>query len=280
MRPSSLESRILRLLHAAEAHHTVRELAGRLGGGSAAGRRAVRQVVRSLVTAGKLEYTERHGRSVVEPAFRRPLRVTERLVLLPERVALAGEDPPESIAVWLAAGAAFGAGDHPSTRLALRAVDDLTREGTVPPQASVLDIGTGSGILAIAAVACGGRSAVAVDIDPCAIFEAVQNIRLNRMTDRIRVMDADLSVLSGPFDLILANLRYPTLTRLLPTMDRLLASPVAVVVASGLRPDEAESLTDSAEGLSWARCWHETARGWAAAAFRRTNSGGKKADAA
>jgi ribosomal protein L11 methyltransferase len=95
------------------------ELLRSLGGGF--GRAAVQAAVREMVAAGEIAYALEHGRSVLEPSVDRPVRVSERITLVPP--GKGGEPPPHGVLVYIAAGAAFGAGRHPTTRLALRGVD-------------------------------------------------------------------------------------------------------------------------------------------------------------
>lgn len=271
----ALASRILSLVHRAERSYTVTELARALPG---AERNAVRRVVADLMAAGELAYTQRHGRSVVEPPVLRPRRVAARIVLLPEGLGPPSDLPPNARLVRLGAGAAFGAGDHPTTRLALRALDDLSRSGMVAAGGRVLDIGTGSGVLAIAAVACGAASGLGIDIDPAALWEARRNVALNGMEHRIRVTADAFEDVPGRFDLILANLRYPTLDRILPGIARRLATN-GLAVLSGMRPEEAGALVGAAERVGLGRCRFEIAQGWAAVGLRRGREGRFAAEA-
>jgi ribosomal protein L11 methyltransferase len=104
-------------------------------------------------------------------------------------------------------GQAFGSGEHPSTQLCLRAVDRYVRD-----RARVIDVGTGSGILAIAAAALGARPVVAVDNDPVAVTVARANSRRNGVAARIRVERHDgLRGVRMRADLIVANLTADTL---------------------------------------------------------------------
>jgi ribosomal protein L11 methyltransferase len=133
----------------------------------------------------------------------RPVRLA-RLVVVPSwwrRVERA------RAVVRIDPGQAFGSGEHPSTLLCLRAVDRYVQD-----RASVLDVGTGSGILAIAAAALGARSVVAVDNDPVAVTVARANSRRNGVAARIRVERHDgLQGVRMRADLIVANLTADTL---------------------------------------------------------------------
>jgi ribosomal protein L11 methyltransferase len=113
------------------------------------------------------------------------------------------------ILIRLDPGLAFGTGAHPSTRLALRLLERHLRPG-----ARVLDVGTGSGILAIAALKLGAASALATDIDPTAVRIAADNAALNDVAAFMQVEVGSVPA-TGTFDLILANILAETLADLL-----------------------------------------------------------------
>ena len=106
-----------------------------------------------------------------------------------------------------------------------------------------LDIGTGSGVLAIAAVSMGIKDAVGIDIDPCARDEAQKNIKLNGLEHRINILDTSIEDIKESYFLITANLRYPTLKRLCPHIVKITQKKGAVVV-SGIKSDEVEDLVN------------------------------------
>ncbi|MBI5580757.1 MAG: 50S ribosomal protein L11 methyltransferase [Deltaproteobacteria bacterium] len=196
---------------------------------------SVQDAIRELVAAGALTYTTEYGRSFLEPSFDRPVRVSERIVLAPP-----DRDVPPGlgdIVVRLRSGAAFGVGRHPTTRLALRGIEfALSRSGAARTRAgsSVLDIGTGSGVLAIAAVKLGIENGVGLDIDPCAVTEAAQNVSLNGLAGRIEISDRGLDRIEGVFSLVVANLRLPTLERLARAIAAL-TMPGGALVVSGVQ---------------------------------------------
>lgn len=159
-----------------------------------------------------------------------PMRIGRRLVVAPTWEPFApcvGE-----VVLRLDPGMAFGTGTHPSTVLCLRALEDLMQEG-----GSVLDVGTGSGILAIAAAALGASSVTALDIDPLAVRIARQNVAANGVADRVHVHYAELRDLrsseSAPFDLCTANLTADILVGLAADLAAAL-SPSGTLIASGM----------------------------------------------
>lgn len=111
------------------------------------------------------------------------------------------EAPEERVALRIPASRAFGTGSHASTRLALEALEDEALEGR-----SVLDVGTGSGILALAAVALGARVAVGFDTDADAVFVARENCRRHAFSGRVALYAGAIAACGGEFDLVVANL--------------------------------------------------------------------------
>lgn len=120
-----------------------------------------------------------HAASFAEAEIR-PLRVGRRLWIGPAGVAAPAEG--DLLPIWLGAGPAFGTGAHPTTQLCLRALERHLRPG-----ARVLDLGTGTGILAIAAARLGALSVLGVDIDPEALAVAHENVLRNGMGKEVRL---------------------------------------------------------------------------------------------
>ncbi|WP_068784904.1 50S ribosomal protein L11 methyltransferase [Paenibacillus phocaensis] len=122
----------------------------------------------------------------------KPLRVSERLTIKPTWEDYTPQSPRERI-IELDPGMAFGTGTHPTTSLCLRTLETIIREGD-----EVIDVGTGSGILAIGACRLGASKVLALDLDPVSVSSATENTRLNGLEDRIQVVESDLlSVLQG-----------------------------------------------------------------------------------
>ena len=225
-------------------------------------REKVQAAIRELVAAGELAYTFEQGRTFLEPSFDRPVRVAERIVLSPPGKAFQPE--AGDVAIRIMAGASFGRGRHPSTRLALRGVEfALRREGTllVRPGSRVLDIGTGTGVLAIAAVLLGIESGLGVDIDPCAVSEAKENIRLNGLEEQIGISTQAVDDVEQTFTLITANLRSPTLRRLSAKLRSLLDSPGALVIA-GIRIEERGDVLSAFRDARFQCEWTGEEDGW------------------
>jgi ribosomal protein L11 methyltransferase len=144
----------------------------------------------------------------------------------------------------------FGTAHHASTRLCLRALQGLRLAGV-----SVLDVGTGSGVLAIAAHRLGASRVVACDLDPDALASAHDNLALNGIVDGIALIEADVSrqiaLLGGGFDVIVANLTAALLGREAATFARL-AGPDAHVIASGLQREDVSTVARAFAESGWA----------------------------
>ena len=165
-------------------------------------------------------------------AFFPVLRIGRRIVIRP--TWRRHRRAPGDVVLALDPGMAFGTGLHPTTRLCLAALEALADQGAVADR-SVLDVGCGSGILAIAAVRLGAASALGVDTDPIAIEATVANARRNAVARRLRARLGSLPSAGGPFDLVLANLIAGVLVPLAPLLrdelrpgGRLLASGIFV----------------------------------------------------
>jgi len=132
-------------------------------------------------------------------------------------------------------GRAFGTGTHETTRLCLAALESLSDRG---PLGRVLDVGTGTGLLALAAVRLGASLAAAVDIDPEAIESAQIHGRLNRVPLHIVRGDGGGCFRPAAFDVVLANLTTPLLLERAPELSRLTRPGGVLVLAGSLREDE------------------------------------------
>ena len=161
----------------------------------------------------------------------KPLRIGRRLLIVPSwEQAKAG---PDDIVLSLDPGMAFGTGGHETTRLCLEQLETVLLNRTSAPPASVLDLGTGSGILAMAAARLGAGRVWAVDIDPEAVEVARENMAINGLAERIECGTAPLETLDGPFDVILANILAEELVRLAPQLTARLACG-GVLILSGI----------------------------------------------
>ncbi|MER3400366.1 MAG: 50S ribosomal protein L11 methyltransferase [Thermoflexus sp.] len=175
---------------------------------------------------------------------------------------------PGELLIELDPGMAFGTGTHPTTRLCLQALAEWLEPGS-----RILDLGTGSGILAIAAARKGAAVVWALDIDPVAVRVAQENVRRNGVADRVHVREGSLEAaraLGEPFDGILANILAPVIVRLCAEGLGDRVRPGGWVVASGFfagEQEEAVGQAMAAAGLRVRARWEED--GWVALGARK-----------
>jgi ribosomal protein L11 methyltransferase len=180
-----------------------------------------------------------------------PIVISPRLLIRPSfRAAPVGFTGFELV---IDPGQAFGTGGHASTRLALDAIARLPAESV--RGARVLDVGCGSGVLALAALALGAARALGCDVDPLATAAARDAAAANGLAPRFTAVTASTGAL-GPraeraFELVVANLLRSELEPLLPALARALA-PRGRLVLSGLLVSERESVTAALASLGLA----------------------------
>lgn len=148
----------------------------------------------------------------------KPSRIGTRLVIKPTWEEFAARE--NDLIIELDPGMAFGTGTHPTTRLCLETMEryffrEPPYENRQPdPPTAVLDVGTGSGLLAIAAVKLGANRVIGIDIDPGAVEIAHANLVLNRVDTAARVTSEPLAEVAGDFDIVVANILAEELVRL------------------------------------------------------------------
>jgi ribosomal protein L11 methyltransferase len=167
-------------------------------------------------------------------------------------------------------GMAFGTGTHPTTRMCLQALEVLIPSFVHPP--SVLDFGTGSGILALAAQKLGAKNTVAVDIDPAAIRNARKNASANRLGGRIDFRMGSGQSLRGRFGIVVANL-LPQ--ELLNSADLLAkrVSPTGYAVLSGILKNQEKEIASTFVEKGLKVHASKARRGWMCMVFIRKRSG-------
>lgn len=231
----------------------------------------LKRVVASLIQAGQLSYTSHYGNSFIEISYDRPRAVSEHVVLKPPLCSL--NVLPGQWIVTLGRGSSFGGGEHPTTRMAIQLIDavlhmPLWREKKHTLRA--IDIGTGSGVLAIAAAKMGLGFVCGLDTDPCAIFEARENVRLNALEDRVTILDDDLDAIAGSYDFVFANLRTPTLFDIRNNLQKKAAAG-SVLILSGLKTDEMRAVCDFYEEVGFLMLRKRLEKGWGALCLARSD---------
>jgi ribosomal protein L11 methyltransferase len=179
-----------------------------------------------------------------------------------------GRVPVNAVALRIEAGAAFGTGHHGTTAGCLAAFDALLKARRFP---RALDVGCGTGVLAIAAARTGGRTVVGTDIDPVSVRIARENVRLNHARARFVRADglAHRAVAgAGQYDLAFANILARPLVRLAPDIRRALA-PGGLAILSGLLRHQQRTVAAAylARGFRLVRRYHRDA--WATLVLAR-----------
>ncbi len=190
-----------------------------------------------------------------------PIRVGKHFTIAPP--SHQGSFPQDRLLIRITPAMAFGTGYSPTTRMCLEGLEELieTCRGSRDPL--VLDVGTGTGILAIAAAALGARQVVAVDTDPQACAAARENLALHAWADRIQIVHGSVEAVrpASRFDLILANLETRILLPLLPTLAKLLA-PSGQLVVGGITLEEEATIAAALRGSRLQTIRRRTEEGW------------------
>lgn len=158
-------------------------------------------------------------------------------------------------------GMAFGTGLHPSTRLCLQVLEETVQGGD-----RVLDVGTGSGILGIAAAKLGAEEVLGIDVDPVAARVARDNAALNGVAERLRIEQGTLESVSpaeGVWDCVVVNILAGVIIELAPRLIRYLA-PEGVLVASGIIDASATAVTEALAAAGLDVIENRTEQDWVA----------------
>lgn len=192
-------------------------------------------------------------------AFAQPVEAAPGIVICPAwlpAAASAGSGTVAPTVVAIEPGAAFGLGDHPTTRLGIRGLAGYVRDGD-----SVLDVGCGSGVLSIVALRLGAHRATAVDIADAAVEATLHNARLNGV-----VVDASttpLSAVGGLHDVVVANILAPVLVDLAPDLRRLTGR---VLILSGVLDKRFDHVVEALAPMEVVDV--EVLEGWASVVLR------------
>jgi ribosomal protein L11 methyltransferase len=193
-----------------------------------------------------------------------PLAVGERLLVAPPWEP-DGDRGGERLRLVIEPGRAFGTGHHGSTEGCLVLLERALGRG--PGQ--VLDIGTGSGILAVAAVKLGAPEVVAIDIDPDAVAAARSNAERNDCRERVTLMLAGPEEIAGAFPVVVANLLSHTHLALVPLYTRLVA-PGGDLILGGILADEDPPLIAAVNASDFTLRERLVRDGWSSLGLQRT----------
>ncbi len=194
-------------------------------------------------------------------AYYHPIRTGKHVVIVPVWEEFTPEEG--DVVVLMDPGMAFGTGTHETTRLCAALLEEY-----VKPGCSVIDVGCGSGILAICASKLGAGECFACDIDPQAIKVAKENVRLNG-TDNVRCAVSDLvrdvAPIPGGYDVAAVNIVADVIIRLAPDLGRYL-SKKGVAILSGIIDERADEVVSVMEKNGFRVVKTLTENGWFAAA--------------
>lgn len=171
--------------------------------------------------------------------YYKPSKVGEKIVVKP--IWEEYEKKDDELVVELDPGMAFGTGDHETTRMCIQALEKY-----VEKDSTVFDVGTGSGILAIAAAKLGAKKAVGVDLDPVAVESAKENVSYNNL-DNIEVLYGNLvEVIEGKADIVVANIIAEIICILIDDVKRVLKQG-GMFITSGIIHERVKMVTDKLE---------------------------------
>lgn len=199
--------------------------------------------------------------------YYKPIRTGKCLVIVPLWEKDNFKTEPGDITVLMDPGMAFGTGTHETTRLCAALLEDFVTEGC-----RMIDVGCGSGILAICASKLGAGYCYACDIDPQAVKIARENAKLNCVENMVcEVSDLVSKVNESPFDVAAVNIVADVIIRLAPDVGRFLKDDATLIV-SGIIAERAEETIASLDAAGFAPVRELKENGWYAAALKKKRS--------
>ena len=231
-----------------------------------------KKILQQLIDEQELSHHYLYGSTYVEKSFLRPVPVTKNFILTPPAFQgrfnknFFGKNNigKSDIELIIEQGISFGSGQHPTTQLCLAAIDFCFFEKQIVELKENLpgaDIGTGSGVLAIAMVLSGLASCKAYEIDQVSISEAKKNIALNHLEDKIKIIEDYMKESKKAFSIICANLRFPTLKAL---SDMICANLIenGIAIISGVREWEKKALLSCYLKKGFELVWQKDNKKW------------------
>ncbi len=174
---------------------------------------------------------------------------------------------PEELVIRMDPGLAFGTGHHATTSLTLEFLQEMLAESS---DMTVLDVGTGTGILGMAAVLFGAREVQAIDNDTDAVLAAVENVRLNGLQSEMAVNGSTLVSLAGCYSVIVANIVHNVLITMVDDFARLTREGGVLIVSGLLTGQQVESITAKVEIQGFVLSEERIRGEWSAVKFCKT----------
>jgi ribosomal protein L11 methyltransferase len=196
-----------------------------------------------------------------------PVEIGDSFVIKPSWHSIG--EPSGRIVIEIDPKMSFGTGHHETTRLCLRLMEQYMKQGD-----RVLDVGTGTGLLAIAALKLGAQSAVGIDVDDWSIENALENVKANRVEERVQILRVPIEdfrsedVQGGGFDCILANLTLRMITDSLSHLHAL-AADEGIVILSGFLETDLPAIRLSLAEHRFQEAGRLDEHGWSALAARK-----------
>lgn len=180
---------------------------------------------------------------------------------------------PDRVNIVIDPGPSFGAGDHASTIMALEFLEQVFSAYQAPDKPpAMLDVGTGTGVLAVAAKKLGSDLTVAFDIDPASVFNAKRNLSLNGLIcaglpqESVEIFAGEIYSVKTRFDLVTANLAAPLLIRLCGILTEVSRKDL---ILSGIADAMSDAVQDTFSASGWSVLSHKASEGWNAFLLQR-----------
>jgi ribosomal protein L11 methyltransferase len=188
----------------------------------------------------------------------RPFRLGKRIWIQPSWLETT-DNQPDDIVILMDPGMAFGTGLHPTTQMCLQALEEL-----IQPGCSVLDVGSGSGILSIAAVKLGAKNVLAFDLDRMAVEATTENALANNVHQQISVFQGSLPVKTGQeWDIVVVNILAPVIISLLRDQQLMeFRSATGKLILSGIIENQYEEIHKSVNAVGGEVNKKLTTRDW------------------
>lgn len=195
----------------------------------------------------------------------KPFAIVPGLVIRPSWESYAPQEG--EVVLEMDPGMAFGTGHHATTSLCMAHIREVLRQ---QPGAKVLDVGTGTGILAMASALWGAEELLGIDNDPLAVDAARVNVAKNGLDGKLRIEMTPLAQVEGSFGLVVANIIHDVLVAMADDLARLVASEGVLVLSGILAGEQAANITRVFTGRGFSLVAEEQKGEWSSLRLKRT----------